>query len=183
MKALAIEDPRVVGLDLSLNSTGIAWADGRVQTFVGRGDGPGRIEQIRRCVMADMPVDCELAVIEGYSYGSNTKYIRELAELGGTIRNALWRERIAYLDVPPSTLKKVATSDGHANKVKVIQAAERKLGYEGSCDDEADALWLREIGWELLGQSKQRWTKAQTEALETLRKLAPHVNSRREAGS
>ena len=170
--------PLVVGLDLSLTSTGIAHVDGRVNCIKARGVGPARIEEIRATVMFGVDVDAELVVIEGYSHGSHLAYAREMGELGGVVRNALWRARIPYLDVAPNTLKKAATGNGRASKYDVIKAAERKLGYDDTSDDEADALWLQAIGRELLGFSPCEWTKAQAEAIEPLRHTTPNLAPR-----
>jgi Holliday junction resolvasome RuvABC endonuclease subunit len=170
-----VSDPCVVGLDLSLTSTGVALADGRVCRLRIDGFGPKRIEWIRATIMDLVPAEIELAVIEWYSFGARGSHVREIAELGGVVRNALWRARVPYLDVPPSTLKKAATGNGKAKKYEVMRAAERRLGYEGTEDDESDALWLRAIGWELLGCSPCDWTKAGLDAIEPLRHVTPHL--------
>lgn len=68
----------------------------------------------------------------------------KLAELGGIVRHSLWRRGIDWLDISPSTLKKVATGKGNASKDEVLSAAFRRgdLMFDGTSNDEADAWWL-----------------------------------------
>lgn len=47
--------------------------------------------------------------------------------------------------VNPSTLKKHATGDGRAKKDKVVAAARERLAWNGTDDNEADALWVLDI--------------------------------------
>jgi Holliday junction resolvasome RuvABC endonuclease subunit len=166
--------PVVVGLDLSLTSTGIAFPDGTVATIKTRGlSGPARISQVRREILVDIPDDIELVVIEGYAYNSHTAHAHELAELGGVVRHTLWAEGVPYLDVSPNSVKKYATGNGHANKIAVYGAAQKRLGYEGDSHDEADALWLRAVGCALLGVPVVDVPVTHQVALKALRKVAP----------
>lgn len=54
------------------------------------------------------------------------------------------RYGIHHAAVHSATLKKFATGKGNAKKPAMIEAARKKLGYQGKSDDEADALWLLE---------------------------------------
>lgn len=173
-------NPCVIGLDLSLTATGMAHPAGNVEVIrperIERGvTGIPRIEIIRHrieeVVLSHSLI--ELVMIEGYSFGSHNSYAREMAELGGTVRNMLYQEHIAYLDVAPNTLKKVATGNGRANKTEVVQAAEKRLGYEGHDDNEADALWLRAIGWFLMGETPAKLPAAQLKAIDVLMHAVP----------
>jgi hypothetical protein len=49
---------------------------------------------------------------------------------------------IPYAAVHSATLKKHATGSGRSDKRAMVAAAQRKLGYTGSDDNEADARWL-----------------------------------------
>jgi Holliday junction resolvasome RuvABC endonuclease subunit len=180
-------EPAVVGLDLSLRHTAIATTDGKVHVIEGaavRDDDPqgamDRLEyvctQITNIIYAGPPP--ELAVIEGYSFGSSTKGVRAMAELGGCVRRGLWRLAVPYLEVPPTTLKKYATGNGKAGKYDVIKAAGKHLGYDGTNDNEADALWLRAIGCELLAVPQAKLAKVNVSAIAALRKVRPVLEGR-----
>jgi hypothetical protein len=49
---------------------------------------------------------------------------------------------IEHAAVHSATLKKYATGKGNAKKPDMLRAAQTKLLYEGTDDNEADALWL-----------------------------------------
>lgn len=56
--------------------------------------------------------------------------------------------------VNPSILKGYATGNGNAGKPQVVAEAVRRLGYQGHSNDEADALWLWNMGVDhLTGES------------------------------
>lgn len=177
---IAYISPCVIGLDLSLTATGIAHPAGEVEVIrpekIDKGiAGHPRIELIRSRIAEVVSAHTliELVVIEGYSYGSHLAYAREIGELGGVIRNHLYQERVAYLDVPPNTLKKIATGNGRATKVQVMQAAKKRLDYEGSDDNESDALWLRAIGWFVMGNKPCYLPEAQLDVIKPLFDIAP----------
>lgn len=157
-------EPRVVGLDLSLTATGIAYPfDGGTFCAVifTKLRGCERLAYIRDEVMRPCaPVEvtdpgwrmvAPLVVIEGYSFSSRNSHSHALGELGGVVRLALHEAGIAYVDVPPSSLKKYATGKGNANKGEMLAAAIRRLDYQGASDNEADALWLQAMGLDALG--------------------------------
>jgi Holliday junction resolvasome RuvABC endonuclease subunit len=179
-------NPCIIGLDLSLTATGIAHPAGEVEVIrpdkIEKDiDGMPRIELIRERIaeIVASHTHIELVVIEGYSYGSHLSYAREMGELGGVVRNHLYQERVPYLDVAPNKVKKVATGNGKAGKTEVVQAAEKRLGYEGHDDNESDALWLRAIGWFLMGETPCTIPVAQLDALEPLRHIVPTLAPRR----
>lgn len=165
-------DPYVIGLDLSLQSSGIAAVDGSVHTFEPKSKGMERIEAIRAHVMDFVVPHVELAVVEGYSFGSKGQ-THATGEMGGVVRHALYMAGVAYIDVPPNTVKKYATGNGNAGKFAMIKAADKRLGYDGESDDEADALWLRAIGWELLEVPVCYLPELNRSALHVLRATRP----------
>ena len=164
---------RVVGLDLSLRSTGIADADGKAFTVKAEGNDYERMALVRAAVLAIIPWDIEVVMIEAPIAHLKGNSILKLAGLGAVVRQALYDEGIAFLDVQPATVKIYATGSGKGNKYGVIQAAEKRLGYEGLSDDEADALWLRAIGADLLGVPVTYVPDHHTRALNALRETAP----------
>lgn len=162
----------VVGLDLSLTATGIATDDGvtRIRTRPDEFNNPEErrhhiavlatdpnliFSDTRRClfVVEDVPTHAAHAIVP-------------LAMLHGVVRNELddWSHPFALMT--PPALKKLATGKGNANKTEVVVAARDRLGYDGTDDNEADALWLREAGRQWLGISDVKLPKAHLTALE-----------------
>jgi hypothetical protein len=164
--------PRVVGLDLSLSSTGIAHPD---HDYDPHGyslpkDAPvidriARIVHLRdRILTAVMPAGPDsrrgpfastppLVVIEGFSFGS-PQGATEAGGLGWIIRLALHEHSIPFAIVAPATLKKFATGKGNAGKDDMKLAAQSRLGltFTGTgSGDRCDARWLQEMGLHHLG--------------------------------
>jgi Holliday junction resolvasome RuvABC endonuclease subunit len=172
-------DAQVIGLDLSLAHTGIAHADGHVEVFEPKADkhanaGMDRMMEIRHQIrmVTVSAIHLELVVMEGLAFDAHDTN-RMQAQLAGIIRSSLYEHSVPYLMCPPGTLKKYATGNGAANKVEVILAAGKRLGYEGHNDNEADALWLRAIGCELLGVPVCDMPQSQQAALNALRRQRP----------
>jgi crossover junction endodeoxyribonuclease RuvC len=179
---VAVSPPVVVGIDLSLRRTAVADNQGvRVIPTAAVADDDhrgamGRLERIVEAVtepLVPLASQIELVMIEGYSFGSSTKGMRAIAELGGAVRLALWRAHIPYLDVAPKTLKKYATGSGNAGKIQVVQAANTRLGYAGFDHNEADALWLHAMGTELLFVPVVDLPQTHREALDPLKSVLP----------
>lgn len=94
---------------------------------------------------------CDLVVVEGFSYGSRQGR-EDMGYLGHLIRDTLDEMRVPQIEVAPTALKKFATGSGTAKKQDMKTAAKQHLSLSGDAtDDEADALWLREIGIGLAG--------------------------------
>lgn len=144
----------IVGLDLSLTSTGVAWLDGthqHAETFptTNKDELGARLQAIKnRCWTAAR--SAELVVVEDVVATSRNG--ATVAMVQGVIRLALWQDKVPHTFVPPATLKVFATGRGKADKGAMIAEAVRRLGYEGSQADEADALWLAHLGAHLLGR-------------------------------
>lgn len=146
----------IVGLDLSLTTTGIATVAG---CEVLRTDlrGCERLAWLREMVL----VACgervlqagtaltftplaDLVVLEDYAY-SRANQAHQIGELHGVIRLALHEAEIPVALVAPTARAKYATGKGNAGKAEVLAAAIRRLGYDSHDDNEADALWLRQM--------------------------------------
>lgn len=167
----------VVGLDLSVRCSGIAHADGYVDTYKPEADaatnmGLDRLCEVRDHILDILPGDIELVMMEGLAFDAHDTS-RQLAQLTGIVRAALFDRRVQFLVVTPSTLKKYATGSGRSTKAQVLQQAQRRLGYEGTLHDEADALWLRAIGCDLLDVPIAELPAVNREALGVLARRAP----------
>lgn len=135
--------PSILALDLSLTRTG--WClDGEVGTIVPEKlRGPERLNFIEYEIVRKV-LDVDLAVLEGYSFGSRGRATYGIAELGGVVRLMLWRFQVPYVEVPPATLKKWATARGNATKLMMLYAA-FESGLETRDHNEADAFLLYEM--------------------------------------
>ena len=80
-------------------------------------------------------------------------------ELRGVTRLMAANIGAEFRTIPPSTLKKYATGNGHAKKPQMIAACKTLLGIETDDDNIADALWV--LNWARgfkghTGESRQR---------------------------
>lgn len=163
----------VVGLDLSLQATGIAYCNGE-STTVGTDKLRGQERQQAVVTAVRFALDCyeskpDLVVVEGYSYGSRGNATVDIGELGGIVRWELRRAAVRFINCPPTTLKKYATGRGNkVGKPEMVAQARERLGFDGYDPDQADALWLRAAGLELLGRPLVRLPKVNRSALDRL---------------
>lgn len=165
---------RVLGIDPSLTSTGVALidADLRATTYRvesappkrGRGDKtaptlPERRERIRavveRATELVLPAHprVDLAVIEGPSYGSVGAGQWERGWLWGAIVDRLILAEVPVAVVPPTVRAKWATGSGAAGKSPVAVHLSRMWPNvpEDVSDDVWDALALASIGAQHVG--------------------------------
>ena len=134
----------LIAYDLSLTCTG--WATptqtGTLVPPESVGKGVERLQWIRDKVLTYAD-GADLVTIEGYAFGRANR-AAALGELGGVVRLALHEAEIRYVVLSPSTIKKLATGKGNAAKPAVLVEAVKRLGYDGSDDNESDAMWLLE---------------------------------------
>lgn len=144
---------RVLGLDLSLTATGVAWEGGTEVVSFPKARGAERLDLIEQRLFkqwwryhnppeAELPP--EVAVIEGFGYAVGDAQF--ILELHGVVKLTLHRTHIPYVMVPPAVLKKFATGKGNVGKDEVLAAAIRRFGFEGTNNNEADAWMLRTMG-------------------------------------
>lgn len=147
---------RIIGLDLSLASTGMAeYTPGgvtvsRITSKPGAATLPARADRIDR-LAADIVHQCkpaDLIVIEGPSLG-------QARQAGQHDRAGLWWIIVADLhgwgrpvaEVPPALVKQYATGKGNASKDTVLAAVIRRYPtVEVTGNDQADALVLAAMG-------------------------------------
>jgi len=140
---------RIIGLDLSLVSTGLALPDGTTTTI--RPDRTGITQRRLNELFGKLwraldPENPQVAIVEGpslHSPGELGKWRR--AKWAGCAELALERLRCHVVEVPPATLKKYATDNGAADKPAMVQAA-LDAGGDPANDDEADAYLLWCLG-------------------------------------
>lgn len=155
----------IVGLDLSLTSTGIAFAHEyrilhteAVKSTGKRGDSLSEREariydivmRVRGAVTRYEPV---LAVIEAPSFGSQHGSAHDRSGLWWGIVRMLGLRSIPVAQVAPTQRAKYATGNGRAEK-KVVHAEAIELYslFSACTDDEGDAAILAAIGSRYLGE-------------------------------
>jgi len=165
---------KIVGIDLSLTSTGVAVISDELpecyitQTITPRLSGTNRLIEIRDKLLLGWCGYTDLVVLEGYAFAKNNR-AHQMGELGGVIRVALTEQRINWIEVPPARVKKFCTGKGNAPKDIMIQQVYKHWGVECKTSDEADAFVLAKIGW-ALKVDREGLTKYQLEVVEELEK-------------
>ncbi|MFG2617761.1 hypothetical protein ACGFXC_09030 [Streptomyces sp. NPDC048507] len=145
--------PLVVGLDLSLTSSGIA-GDGWSTHVRTKTRGDYRLHYLAGQI-GDHIKAADLVVMEGPSFGHAALAGHEdMAGLRCLIRVFCHRRQIPYAVIPPSSLKLYATGYGKAAKGEVRSAVADRYGVhtEGAARyDEADAYVAMAAGMDWLG--------------------------------
>jgi Holliday junction resolvasome RuvABC endonuclease subunit len=147
---------RVIGLDLSITSTGVALPDGTTYRIKTRSkDGPRRLLHIRgdlaHAVAEQRP---HVAVIEDLPTKMHASALKVIGSLHGVVQAVLLDADVPYAYVSPATLKKYACDNGNADKPRLAAAAYLAAGVEFFDDkggDQCDAWWLRAAGHEHYG--------------------------------
>lgn len=163
----------VIGLDLSLTATGIAYADGTTATVKTRQkDGDRRLIHIAEAIhwaigdgQGPMGTDVRpsLAVIEDIP--QNSFAAKPVSMVHGVVRTVLIEAGVPYVLVTAATLKAYATGKGAGDKVPMAIAALKRAGREFPDDNQCDAAWLRWAGLDWYGQAEFVLPAAQRERL------------------
>lgn len=141
---------KVIGLDLSLNGTGIAFFDGHTKVIkLDEKQGDSRLIVIHDAVTAALQPGIDLAVIEAPLSRGFSIHIQGMVH--GVVRMALIKAEVPYVQISPPTLKAFATGNGKADKSAMILAAYKRSGREFTDDNECDAWWLRAAGLDRYG--------------------------------
>lgn len=159
----------VIGLDLSITATGVAWVDGSWSTISPNaklGDGRLRVivDHVERVAFDAPDARPDLAVIEDLPTHARAAGITGMVH--GAVRLHLIRADIPYALVTPATLKKFATGKGNADKTAMAMAAYKRAGVEFDDDNQCDAWWLRQAGLRALGVPEVDLPAAQVAALD-----------------
>lgn len=149
--------PRVLGLDLSITATGIAYRDGSTGTVGGPSDQGDRrllvIEQAVTIAVGGEDIDLgprvDLVVLEDLPTHAKAAGITGMVH--GAVRTLLIKRGVPYVVVTPATLKAFATGKGNADKTAMAMAAYKRAAVEFADDNQCDAWWLRAAGLERLG--------------------------------
>ncbi|MFI9200208.1 hypothetical protein [Streptomyces sp. NPDC053048] len=164
--------PRILGLDLSLTSTGIALPGGTTYVIpTHRRDGDRRLltirDEIRRILISQQP---HVAVIEDLPKHAMGAGIT--AHVHGIVKGELLDCDVPYALVAPATLKSYASDYGRATKERMAAAAYLAAGVSFSHDpggDRCDAWWLRAAGLDHYGHAEVTLPAAQRARLAKVR--------------
>lgn len=164
-----MEKPKVIGLDLSLTSTGIALSNGVTVVIKGTADhGDWRLCRIRDAVEHAIDVDKPtLVVIEDLPTHGKAAGLTGMVH--GAVRSLLLEREIPYALISPATLKAFATGKGNGDKTPMAIAALKRAGREFENDkggDQCDAWWLRIAGLQWLGAPEFELPVAQVARLD-----------------
>lgn len=164
---------RVIGLDLSLTSTGVCLPDGSSYRIRTRDkDGDRRLVVIRDNIRAALAEHRpHLAVIEDLPKHAMAAGLT--AKVHGPVVCELLDADVPYAYVVPATLKKYATDNGNATKRQMADAAYLADGAEFPGDlnardqggDMCDAWWLRAAGHDWCGLPLFSMPQAQRDRL------------------
>lgn len=153
---------RVVGLDLSLTSTGMS--DGKQQWVTQTAPDHCMEARLDRLVgrartfalgTTEWPQEANLAVIEAGAFSRNMQTSHEeLAALRLMVRHAMWQLGVPFALVPPSTLKLYTAGHGKATKAQMVRAVAArhqldlsKVLVKDGRYDMADAFALAAMGY------------------------------------
>ena len=152
---------RIIGLDLSLTSTGLAeWHDGARRTYRHGRAGKltdtlaqraNRLDDSRRETL-DWVYDngneyADLVLVESHTFAAKGGSQHDRSGLWWLVVEALIANGTPVVEASPSSIKLFATGKGNAGKDEVLAAVVRRHpGVEFKTNDEADALTLVDMG-------------------------------------
>ncbi|GHJ11189.1 hypothetical protein TPA0907_55560 [Micromonospora humidisoli] len=165
--------PHVLGIDLSLTSTGLAGPGWTATIKPGATlRGTARMSHVRTVLLDRYLNGLDLVALEGPSYGNQGTG----RQAGHHERAGLWWVVRCMLDarghpvavVPPATLKRYATGKGNASKADVVLAVGRRFPWFDGGEDEADALVLAAMAADHLGHPLTPMPAAHRAALDAV---------------
>lgn len=138
---------RIMGIDLSISSTGVSLPDTSTLAIKPRSKGDLRLSEIGNMISDLLTVtEPQLAVIEDLAGTYRGNSARIIPMLHGVARDRLQLARVPFMVIHQASLKMFATGNGGADKDEMALAALRRLGRSYGTDDECDADWLRVAG-------------------------------------
>jgi Holliday junction resolvasome RuvABC endonuclease subunit len=156
---------RIMGLDLSMSATGVAFPDGSTAVIKPSGEGDARLLSIEQWM--DKALDVarpDLAVIEQFGAFQGAA-ARAIPMVHAVVRLRLMHAGVPYVLLTPQALKTLATGRHTADKAAMTLAAFKRAGREFTDDNECDAFWLRAAGHAAYGEPVVELPKAHTSVL------------------
>lgn len=174
---------RILGFDLSLRASG--WAvcqDGSLVhhgLIEGKGTDIHRMIYVRNAVMekieSQAPVD--LLVFEDLAFGANMSFAKENAGLAYMIRAECVADKIPFVLVAPTALKKFVCGSAGSSKTPVkkehmLMNVYKRWGHEVNDNNVCDGIGLAYLGMALM-MDRPAETQAQKDVVEKLWKTYP----------
>ena len=158
----------ILALDLSLTATGWATSLDEHGVYTPTSKGTERLLDLADFLMEfcgrdELP---DLAVLEGYSFGSRGRATFSIAEWGGVARYLLADYDIPTAEVPPAVLKKYATGKGTSPKPTMRMELYKRSGLDIADDNTVDALWLLAAAHQATGTPLWSMPKVNVDALD-----------------
>ena len=144
-----------IGIDLSLNATGLVLLESRVtgphvifeQEIKTTGEGIARKDAIVSKIIEEIKAwEPDRIVVEGYSLGKNMSSTIPLVEIGALLRFGLYMSKRKWMDPNAPQLKKFATGKGNSPKDVVMMHVLKRWGHESKTNNTADAYVLACMG-------------------------------------
>lgn len=159
--------PHVIGLDLSITATGIAFpsqlGSHGTSTIRPTAKGDERLVEIRNWLAGEIAAAALIVIEDLPPVRANA--IAILGMVHGVIRAACYDHARSFALVPPATLKKYATGKGNATKPDMRMALYQRTGLDLRDDNQVDAWWLRMMGLDWLGHAPIILPKPQRDAM------------------
>jgi len=174
----------IVGLDLSLSGTGMARIE-KIKndpilrhtyffpTNVSDGSRIKRSQDIFYAIQENSDIN-DLFFIEDYAFTINPKasMLATLGELGGIVKLKI----LEWTGAEPRTIaqgswKKFLSGDGRLNKDGFKLAVFKKFDIECRTNDEAAALGVADLAWNLFSGHKRQLLKYEEDVIKNYRKL------------
>ncbi|QVJ03024.1 hypothetical protein KGD82_13395 [Nocardiopsis eucommiae] len=168
-----MDKPKVIGLDLSLASTGVASSAGWVNCIITKPDQHpttfARLRHIRTEVLLHVR-GADLVVVEQLALGSQTGQHLTRAGMWHMVMDAIDAADIPWTSATTQQLKKYATGKGNASKDATLLAVARRFPeWDITGNDEADSLVLAAMGSDYLGHPLAALPQTHREALDKVR--------------
>ncbi|NGO68015.1 crossover junction endodeoxyribonuclease RuvC [Streptomyces boncukensis] len=178
---------RVIGLDLSITSTGVCLPDGTTYRIKTRAaDADRRLLHIRDPVADDLAEHRpHLVVVEDLPTKMHATALKIIGKLHGVVVGALLDADVPYAYISPATLKQFAADHGSADKARMAAAAYLAVGAEFADDkggDQCDAWWLRAAGHDACGAPLFDMPTAQRDRLSVV-EWPVELRQRRSSGA
>jgi crossover junction endodeoxyribonuclease RuvC len=168
----------VAGLDVSLQSTGVAviWPGGDVQLRRVRSKGKEdatladrrmRLRDLAVDIVCAVPAEADLVVIEQPAFSRQTGHMHDRSGLWWLVVDHLTEAGHLVAEVSPTARARYATGRGNAGKDEVLAAVVRRYPTaDVSQNDVADALILAAMGAAHLGHPLATLPLTHTAALD-----------------
>lgn len=178
---------RILGLDISLNATG--WAkshDGQITSGIVDPHtlrGMERLQFVRDTIWEMAKEPGTLVLLEDVAGSKGwTNNASELIAVNYLVRFQLWQNKVPYLLIGTTQLKKFATGVGNAQKNVILKEVYKRWGLDVNCDDVADAFVLCKMG-EALVHLPDTLPKFQVEVLKEVQKRCSVLETEHTIGS